>query len=176
MNDPTLLLPLSPTAYLRPIDVGDVTDAYVDGLNDPVVHRFLAAPRKTRQTRETVEAFVRHNIADANAIVFGVFVDGRLVGTSRVHDINRSGSPTSAYIGLALFDRRVWGQGLGTMVMGAVVAYCHERLGLDVVRGVTDRNNTVSRAMLRRTGYVYRPEADRSSDGTVMELWECPCT
>ena len=127
---------------------------------------------RTRQTRESVEAFVQQNVDDPRAILFGIFVQDHLVGTSRVHEINSETPPPSAFIGLAIFDRREWGNGLGTRAMRAVIDFCHDRLRLDVVRGIADRQHEISRAMLRRTGYVHNPGADREADGTVMELWE----
>jgi RimJ/RimL family protein N-acetyltransferase len=125
---PSLRLDLREGAYLRPLQAADVTQAYVDGLNDPDVHRYMEAPRKQRQTLEGVRSYVAANAADAQAILFGLYTDGRLRGTVRLHDIDigRGG----ATVGIALFDRSIWGQGWGSAALAAVASYATSQLGL----------------------------------------------
>ena len=125
---PALRLGLPDGAYLRPPQAEDVTTAYVDGLNDPQVHRYMEAPRKQRQTLEGVRAYVAANAADAQAILFGLYVGEILRGTVRLHDVD-SGLG-AATVGIALFDRRIWGQGLGSAALAAVARYATGELGL----------------------------------------------
>ena len=125
---PTLRLDLRDGAYLRPLQAADVTTAYVDGLNDPEVHRYMEAPRKQRQTLEGVRAYVAANAADAQAILFGLYFGETLRGTVRLHDVD-SGRGT-ATVGIALFDRRIWGQGLGSAALATVAHYAMAELGL----------------------------------------------
>ena len=60
---PALRLDIRDGAHLRPLLAADVTEAYVDGLNDPEVHRYMEAPRKQRQTLDGVRAYVAANAA-----------------------------------------------------------------------------------------------------------------
>jgi RimJ/RimL family protein N-acetyltransferase len=46
--------------YLRPIDVEDITNGYISGLNDPEVNRYLVNVRKNIQTRESDRARLRN--------------------------------------------------------------------------------------------------------------------
>jgi RimJ/RimL family protein N-acetyltransferase len=161
-------LDLTPTAYLTPLDESDVTQAYVDGLNDPVVHRFLVGPRSRVQTPDLVRGFVRANRDDAHAILFGLFVDGRLRGTARLHDIGRDG----AYLGLAIFDRGIWGQGWGSRMVDGVTRYAIGELGLPAVRAVIEEENLASRRAFEKSGYVHRTADDVIQDGMVKQLWE----
>lgn len=125
---PALRLDLKDGGYLRPLQAEDVTTAYVDGLNDPEVHRYMEAPRKQRQTLEGVRAYVAANAADPRAILFGLYAGGILCGTVRLHDVEPGRG--TATIGIALFDRRIWGQGLGSAAIAAVARYATGELGL----------------------------------------------
>jgi RimJ/RimL family protein N-acetyltransferase len=125
---PALRLDLSDGAYLRPLTARDVTAAYVDGLNDPEVHRYMEAPRKQRQTLDGVRAYVATNAADSRAILFGLYVEGNLRGTLRLHDVDAARG--TATVGIALFDRRIWGRGFGSAALAAVARYAMGELGL----------------------------------------------
>ena len=54
---PVLRIPLNDNAYLRSVLPSDITDTYVDGLNDPSVNRFLGQSRERRQSHETVRSY-----------------------------------------------------------------------------------------------------------------------
>lgn len=110
---------------LQPLDEGDVTDAYVDGLNDPVVHEFLVSPKAAIQDRGSVAAYVASNRQDPRGILFGVFVDGVLRGTVRLHEVEPQ--ERRAVVGIALFDRSVWGRSVGKTALGLVT-----RLAVDI--------------------------------------------
>lgn len=136
-------LALNEEGYLAPIVPDDITDLYVNGLNDPEVNRFLSGPRKEHQTRETVRAFVAANAAASDAILFGVFVDRELRGTVRLHDI----SDASAYVGLAFFDKRIWGKGWAKQAINRVCEYAFDDLKIaKIFAGVHDANEASRRA------------------------------
>lgn len=150
---PSLRLELGNGAFLRPLVEADVSVAYVDGLNDPEVHRYMEAPRKQRQTPEIVRAYVGSNAADPRAILFGIYSDGILRGTLRLHDVDFR--EAIATIGIALFDRRVWGQGLGSDALAAAARFAFEELRLARLKaGIVDANagsvRTFEKAGFRR--------------------------
>ena len=58
---------------LRDIKVEDITDEYVNWLNDPEVNRFLEI-RFQRHTRETVTRFIKQKLEDVRSSKhFGVY-------------------------------------------------------------------------------------------------------
>lgn len=71
-------LQLGSGACLKPLPVSGVTNAYVNGLNDPAVNQFLVGPRRHKQTLDTVREFVRENWNAEDSLLFGLFVDGQL--------------------------------------------------------------------------------------------------
>lgn len=152
---------------LRILTPDDVTEAYVDGLNDPEVHRYLMAPRLRTQTIDGVRAFVAANRDDAASILYGLFVDDTLRGTVRLSGI---GPDAAADIGIALFDRTVWGQGWGRRAIEAASKVA-ESLGVaQLVAGIAAQNEA-SRRAFAAAGYVHDRSADHEMAGFERELW-----
>jgi RimJ/RimL family protein N-acetyltransferase len=164
-----LRLDLKDGAYLRPLQPEDVTMDYVDGLNDPEVHRYMEAPRKQRQTLEGVRAYVAANAADAQAVLFGLYVGGILRGTVRLHDVESGGG--TATVGIALFDRRAWGQGLGRAAIAAVANYATGELGLTRLEAGIIAANRGSIQAFERAGF--RRAGDKPADPELgpVGLW-----
>ena len=95
--------------FIRPINVEDVTSDYIDGLNDPEVNRFLEIGKGPAQTLESATQFILEQHSRTDAYLFGLFVEGLLRGTCRLHEITEFG----ADIGIAIFDKSIWGEGWG---------------------------------------------------------------
>tara|TARA_R110002072_G_scaffold44003_10_gene123428 strand:- start:15 stop:554 length:540 start_codon:yes stop_codon:yes gene_type:complete len=134
---------------MRPLLAEDVTQAYVDGLNDRAVNTFLLGPRSSRQTIETVRAFVEQNQQDPAAILFGIFKAGRHFGNVRLHDI----SQTDAWIGVAVFDTGEWRKGLGSRCVARAARFAVADLGLERVNAGIDRHNERSKKAFARAGF-----------------------
>jgi hypothetical protein len=76
---------------LKPLGVDDITDEYINGLNDPQIKRYLVDVRRCVQTRETVADYVKSNVEDPHSILFGIFVKNNplpFVGTVRISRIS----------------------------------------------------------------------------------------
>ena len=135
---------------MRPINAGDVTQAYVDGLNDPEVGRFLTAGRKV-QTLDSVRSYVAMNADDPVAILFGIFVDDLLRGTVRLHKIGDG----FAYVGIAIFDKSLWGKGLATRTIKLVSEFAIASLGVTRIDAgrVIAAGNLGSHRAFEKAGY-----------------------
>ena len=166
---PALRLDFRDGAHLRPLLAADVTQAYVDGLNDPEVHRYMEAPRKQWQTLEGVRAYVAANAADAHAILFGLYAGEILRGTVRLHDVDFGRG--TATIGIALFDRRIWGQGLGSAAIAAVARYASDNLGLTRLEAGIITANRGSIQTFEKAGF--RRAQDKPADPELgpVGLW-----
>lgn len=164
----TTRVELGDGAYMRALIEDDVTAAYVDGLNDPEVHRFLVGPRSRIQTFDTVRDFVRHNREDPAAILFGLFVGDELRGTARLHDM-RDGE---AFLGLAIFDKRLWGRGWGTRFVRGVTQHARVALGIRKVRAIIEAENVGSQRAFERAGYSHDAASDTVEQGQIKQLWE----
>ena len=87
---PSLRIQLDVNAYLRPVQVSDITEAYVEGLNNPVINKFLGQSRLRRQTVETVAAYIDENQRNPHDVLLGIFIGNALRGTVRLHNVQRT--------------------------------------------------------------------------------------
>lgn len=143
----------SPRLILRPVGAADVTEEYVSGLNDPVVHEYLVSVKQMRQTMETVIAYVRANLEDPRAILFGMFLQAtqRLIGTVRLHSVERvHGTGT---IGVCVFLRDYWGQGYSTEAISAVSDWALRKVAVRYLEASCYQANTASLRAFLKAGY-----------------------
>jgi RimJ/RimL family protein N-acetyltransferase len=157
-----LTLDVEGGAVLRPLREEDVTAAYVDGLNDPRVSRYLVAARRQRQTCETVRAYVRQNWEDPAAILFGAFIDGALRGTVRLYMIDDDAC--TAVMGIALFDVSYWGRGWGSRCIRRVADFGVHRLGLKRIFAGSYQHNPGAIRSFAKAGFIRTPERDYADD------------
>ena len=160
---------MPPFGHLRPISGTDVTQAYVDGLNDPVVHEFLEAARLNRQSIETVTDYVEANRSDPNAILFGVFVNDVLRGTVRLHEIDVV--PESGIMGIALFDRSIWGRNIGSSAIIAGAEFATEMLGIGQTVALLYAANRGSSRAFEKAGFRRTAPAVAALDKKAVESW-----
>jgi RimJ/RimL family protein N-acetyltransferase len=111
INKQNLILQ-SENSLVRPLNVKDVTEEYVDGLNDPDVNRYLVAVRLHRQTKDSVTRYVEADGDNPLSILFGIFLkqdNNPFIGTIRVHNMDLF--HFCASIGVCLFAKRAWRKG-----------------------------------------------------------------
>lgn len=136
---------------LRPLRRADVTDAYIDGLNDPAVNQYLEV-RFSRQTRKSVEDFVAAHEGASDRFLFGVFLKDRLIGTVRLHSISRD--HYCAIVGICLFAADVWGIGYGLEALDRVVRFGFDELGLHFIEAGCYEENQASRKLFGKAGFT----------------------
>ena len=156
-------------AYLEPLRPENVTDLYVEGLNDPDVFKFLGNTRHSRQTRESVMEYVRANMEAPDAILFGNYIGDVLRGTVRLHDVDIDAG--TATVGTVLFDKSVWGQGWGSRALQQNCTFCFEVIGLQKLFAGIYACNEGSRSSFRRAGFLHDATLDRRDDFDVIETW-----
>jgi RimJ/RimL family protein N-acetyltransferase len=140
--------------YLRPIDVEDITNGYISGLNDPEVNRYLVNVRKNIQTRESVEDYVFSNKKDPSSILFGIFVKDSvetLIGTVRVSGIDFFHYMAS--IGVCLFDKSAWKKGYALQAIKMVKQYLFEVHCLHYLEAGAYAQNKQSVKLFTRSGF-----------------------
>lgn len=140
--------------FLRVLQPADVHDEYVAGLNDPEVNRFLEL-KYSKQTSESVVQFVSNDQQSPGSVLFGIWQDAYPdhVGTVRIHGVEYR--HRTAHIGVCLFDKRVWGRGLGTKAIKMATRWALDELGLRWVEaGVFADNHSSTHAFLS-AGYSW---------------------
>jgi ribosomal-protein-alanine N-acetyltransferase len=139
---------------IRAFSEDEVTESYVNGLNDPDVNQYLEV-RHTRQSIKTIRQFVRLNALSGDSILFGIFSDSRreLIGTIRLHKISRTSA--TAHIGICIFDKLSWGQGHGCEAISTVTSWVTIRLGINKVLAGIYYDNKSSRRAFTNAGYKF---------------------
>ena len=141
--------------YLRTPTVQDITDEYVNGLNDPDVNRYLVNVRKQPQTRESVGEFVNFNAGTPSCILFGIFFKNErepFIGTIRVSEIDFF--HYSGTIGICLFAKRAWKKGHAQQAVQLVKDYLFKNVGLHYLEAGVNCNNVNSIKLFVRAGFT----------------------
>lgn len=130
--------------FLRPLAVEDVTDEYIEGLNDPEVNRYLVNVRNNVQTRVAVEDFILANADNPSSTLFGIFIKDDpdpFIGTLRISGIDFSNYLAS--IGICLFAKRAWEKGYAVQSINMVKEYLFDVVGLNYLEaGVYSANSS----------------------------------
>jgi RimJ/RimL family protein N-acetyltransferase len=158
------VLTIAPNTLMRPLLVEEVGSDYINALNDKQVSKFLVSSKNGRYTLENVRAMVRENFEAADSILFGIFCDGTHCGNVRLHDI----SDGVAYVGIAIFDLKKQGRGLGAMAISAVTNYALIELGIGTILAGIDDHNIASVRVFSKVGYKKMSE----SRGDSSKLWK----
>ena len=168
---PCLRIQLDVNAYLRPVLVSDITEGYVEGLNDPVVNKFLGQSRLRRQTVETVTAYVDENQRNPHDVLLGIFIENALRGTVRLHDVQEDTS--TAEFGVLLFDKNYWKQRWASRAVAAIVEFASREIGIRKFRAGMVAQNQASRRTFAAVGFSHRAELDGTDGQNVpIEYWQ----
>ncbi len=167
MNDSSLEIDCGPTDRIRLITAADVTSAYIDGLNDPEVNRFMMIGKGVAQTRDSVIRYVEEQRTRPDAYFFGLFIENVLRGTCRLHNLTTK----DADIGIALFDKSVWNQGWGSQLIQKVTNFATVELGCPCIKAGIENENVSSKNTFKKAGYQPAEIIDDAMNGASWELW-----
>lgn len=139
--------------YMRPLREEDVTQTYVDWLNNPEVNRYLET-RHSVQTLDTCREFVRRCNADDLEHLFGVFLkdSGRHVGNAKLGFINQL--HRRGQISLVIGEKSFWGLGLAREIVHALTRHGFGRLELDRLEAGCYEENLSSLRVFLSVGYT----------------------
>lgn len=158
---------------LRRLLPADVSEAYVDWLNDPEVKRFLET-RHVKQDGESVRNFVTEKAASDNEFLFGIFLieDGRHIGNIKVGPISKIHH--LADVSLLIGVRDCWGKGYAAEAISAVSRHAFDALGVRKLSASMYVLNEGSRRAFLKVGYVEegRRRSHYMLDGSPCDLVE----
>jgi len=136
----------------RILSVDDVTQCYVDWLNDPEVNRYLEI-RHYQQTKESCREYVADMISNPSENLFGIYIrkTRRHIGNIKLGFVNKHHQ--RAQIALFIGDKTFWGKGLSTEAIKAITLWGFNELKLGKIEaGCYDNNKGSIRAFLK-VGY-----------------------
>ncbi|MBN2057343.1 MAG: GNAT family N-acetyltransferase [Candidatus Saganbacteria bacterium] len=159
--------------YLKQLAVTDITDAYINWLNDPEVNRFLSV-RGGAQDRQMVEKYVASYDGDDNRLLLGIFdkASRKHIGNITFSSINRRSGVGA--IGIAIGDKSFWGKGYGSEALQAAVDLAFAVLKLRRVEAGINAENAASISLFNKAGFVEEgrlKEREKFGDRYVDFLW-----
>jgi RimJ/RimL family protein N-acetyltransferase len=153
LRDPKLPVIRTPRLVLRDIRVSDISQEYIDWLNDPEVNQFLEI-RFAKQTRETVENYVRARLENTrDSKHFGVYDqnDKRLVGTVTFPVINWHHLFADLSFVIGHPDAR--GQGYATEAVHAALYHMFRDCGMFYIWAGYYEGHMASAKVLEKNGF-----------------------
>ena len=141
--------------YLKLLKSEDVHVGYVNGLNDPDVNRYLDSVKQSVQTEKSVADFIQYNIDSKDSVFFGIWQDGALnhCGTVRLHGIESFHH--TAHIGVCIFDKTVWGQGVGSKAIKIFSNWALKNFNLRWIEAGAYEQNIASQKAFLLAGYKW---------------------
>jgi [ribosomal protein S5]-alanine N-acetyltransferase len=116
--------------YVKILAPEDVTEAYVEWMNDPEINQYLES-RFRIQTMNSVCSFVNEMNNSPIDALFGMFLNDshEHIGNIKIGNINTF--HRRAEVGLVIGNRTMWGKGYGAEAIALVTKYGFEELNLN---------------------------------------------
>lgn len=138
--------------WLRPVSPRDITQRYIEALNDPSVVGLTEARHK-KWDHLGVEEYLAASDRPGESLLIGVFLKegDRHIGNIRLfgfHPVHRR-----AELGIMMFDKQVWSKGYATEALNAVVDYAFRELKLHRIHADYYAANTASARLFEKCGF-----------------------
>lgn len=119
--------------HLRPVLEGDLTERYVEWLNDPVVNRFLETRFERQSLSSIYDYWLKHSNSDTNHF-FAIceLESGQHIGNIKLGPIDNF--HRRAEVSLFIGEVSCWGQGLATEAISLLTAWAFDELQLQKLR------------------------------------------
>jgi RimJ/RimL family protein N-acetyltransferase len=137
--------------YLRPLEPTDA-DLVHRWYEDTRIQTLMGdPPLSLAGRRQRYEDSVKGDGPDVFRFVICLLDDDRAVGRTDVFEIDRQNG--SCAFGLTIGDPELWGQGLGTDAVNAIIDFAFGQLRMERVWLDTDEHNTRAQAAYRKAGF-----------------------
>lgn len=150
MNAKSPKLVLSNGRFLRLLEKNDITQAYIDALNDKDRVQYMTSLKEKTSFEDAVQ-YVNENNQSPDSFLFGIFENDDLLGTTRLHDIDRANK--NAWVGIFIFKNDPGKKGLGTSVIQKITDYAFDEQGLKTVRAGIFLENKASAGAFSKAGF-----------------------
>ncbi len=143
----------SKRVFLRILECCDITQHYIDGLNDPEVNKYLVNVSSKKQTWKTVSDYIKSNSNSKNSILLGVFdkKNNRFIGTVNISGI--SYFHYLCWIGICLFDKDYWGEGYALESLKRAMRFIFQDLKMHHIFAGIYNGNITSFQLFKKAGF-----------------------
>ena len=139
--------------YLKPLMEKDVTEKYLNWLNDDEVTKYLEI-RYDNYSIEKLKSYIESFKNDKSKFLFGIFSkrNDDHIGNTTVYNINyQTGTFAIGYI---IGDKNHWGKGASTETILLSLKYAFDNLNLRKIFTGTYSNHVKSRFTLKKVGFM----------------------
>lgn len=138
------------TVLLRPLKLEE-SELYRKWFNDPEVKQWMVGPPRGPISEEEEREIVKELIASRNDRAFVIEVEGKLIGTCGLNQIDWK--LWTARVGVTIGEKEYWNKGIGTTVARLLINYGFNQLGLKRILGSALEFNKRTRGAARKVGY-----------------------
>ena len=141
-----------PLVYLQSINEDDISEEYVQWLNDPQVNQYLET-RFYQQDLQSISAFIANMMANENEHLFTIRLktNDKHIGNIKVGAINHHHQVGD--ISLFIGDKDSWGQGIASQAIQLISHYSFEKLYLRKLCAGAYKPNIASTKAFLAAGY-----------------------
>ena len=138
--------------YLRSLTIKDVTQNYLEWLQDREVNNFLET-RHEKQSLKKIKYFLNSCNNSDDIYLFGIFTKSDIhVGNIKLGPIKRNHS--LAAISIFLGNKKYWGKGIGPDAIKLVTNFSFSELALNKLTAGMYSNNINSIKAFEKIGFV----------------------
>ena len=144
----------TPRLIIKSLQVEDVSNKYIDWLNDIEINQYLEVRFKVHNYESCVE-FIKKMQEDENEELFGIFTNDKNnehIGNCKLGFINKA--HLSADVSYLIGNKNFWGKGYATEMLRYFVDYGFENLGLEKITAGCYEHNRASMKVLMKTGFI----------------------
>ena len=145
--------------YLKTLQTFDVTNSYVQWLNDYEVTKYTEQ-KNFNHTIDSVNEFVDEKYNSSTDQLFGIFYENIHIGNIKLGPIKFE--HMSAEVSYFIGEKKFWGKGIASKCVETVVHFAVTELGLRKINAGYYENNIGSAKVFEKCGFVV--EGVRISD------------
>ena len=161
---------------LRNLKIEDISEDYVNWLNDPQVNKFLNCAGQV-QTKDTCRDYVCSYDAAKNKALIGMFLNEKRlhIGNITLSAVNWPNKFVT--LGICVGRKEYWGKGLASEALKSIIRCCFQNLRLHRVQALSNVNNPRSTNLFLNCGFKIEGRLRESNfvdgvfqDGFVLSL------
>ena len=134
---------------LKTLTYRDVSQKYVDWMNDPDVTRYTES-RFQKHNMESVKDYVKAISGSSEDYLYGIYEDGDHIGNIKLH---ANMHHNLGDIGILIGDKTKWGRGYATEAIRALTRHGLETLEMHKISAGIYSNNQGSIKAFKAAGY-----------------------
>ncbi len=138
--------------YLRQFSVADITQDYINALNDQEVVGLTEA-RHQKWDEESVKKYVRESNVDGVSQLIGIFLRESAKHIGNIRLSNFSVRHRRAELGIMIWDKSQWSKGYGAESLMAITDYAFNELKLHKICADYYSINVASAKMFEKAGF-----------------------